>query len=593
MDKNSYRYKRAYNLVIKNYWRQVLRNWKTALPGFMLPAVGTIFVFYIPAYALSKVVEKATSTGIVFSDIAPLVMLFGGAWIFGELLWRIGIHYASRFQLKATAQLYNDGLEQFLARDASFFQDNFAGSLTKRTLAYANRFIDVGDTLLFNVFPNVVPAIFAVIVLGFYSVWLSVLLVASIVITLLIITPLIKRRRKLVTVRETAHTVVSGHVADVYGNIDAVRSHASEDRELSRHMTLVRDLMGKTLRSWDFQNQRIDTIISPIYVAVNVAGLLLALSLVSKNTIHPASLIVVFSYYSQVTRFMWEFNGIYRRLETAFSDAAQYTELLLDEPLINDSSAPTSIKNPRGEIKFDDVHFAYEEDGQKLFDEFSLSIPAGQKVGLMGRSGGGKTSITKLLLRFADINDGSIRIDGIDIRKLTQADLRSLIAYVPQDPVMFHRSISDNIAYGKPDASLEEIMAAARKAHAHDFISALPNGYETLVGERGIKLSGGQRQRVAIARAILKDAPILLLDEATSALDSESEHLIQDALKKLMRNKTALVIAHRLSTIQNMDRIIVMDEGQIVEQGTHSELLKHAGTYAKLWAHQSGGFLED
>jgi ATP-binding cassette subfamily B protein len=213
------------------------------------------------------------------------------------------------------------------------------------------------------------------------------------------------------------------------------------------------------------------------------------------------------------------------------------------------------------------------------------------RVGLVGRSGGGKTTITRLLLRFMDIEGGTILIGGQRIDKVPQGSLRELIAYVPQDPAMFHRSIADNIRFGKPDATEAEIRRAAGLAHAAEFIEMLPQGYQTLVGERGVKLSGGQRQRVAIARAILKDAPILILDEATSSLDSESEGLIQDALWNLMERRTAIVIAHRLSTVRRMDRLVVLDRGEIVEQGSHETLRDLDGVYASLWEHQSGGFL--
>ncbi len=233
------------------------------------------------------------------------------------------------------------------------------------------------------------------------------------------------------------------------------------------------------------------------------------------------------------------------------------------------------------------------DEKKPLFCGFNLAIASGEKVGLVGHSGGGKSSVTRLLLRFMDIQGGQILIDDQDISKITQDDLRGHIAYVPQEPLLFHRSIAENIAYGKPDAKKSEVEQAAKLAHAHEFIKDLPSGYDTLVGERGVKLSGGQRQRVAIARAMLKDAPILVLDEATSALDSESEKLIQDALWKLMEGRTAIVIAHRLSTIQRMDRIVVLEDGEIVEQGSHKELLEKDGVYARLWAHQSGGFLED
>jgi ATP-binding cassette subfamily B protein len=243
-----------------------------------------------------------------------------------------------------------------------------------------------------------------------------------------------------------------------------------------------------------------------------------------------------------------------------------------------------------GEVRFDDVTFRHAGAAEPLFDGLDLRIAPGERVGLVGHSGAGKTSFTRLLLRFSDLDSGAIRLDGQDISAITQADLREAIAYVPQEPLLFHRSIAENIAYGRLDADPVEIELAASRANVTQFVAGLPDGFDTLVGERGVKLSGGQRQRIAIARAMLKDAPILLLDEATSALDSESEALIQDALWALMQGRTAIVIAHRLSTVQRMDRIIVLDEGRIAEAGSHHELLADRdGIYASFWARQSGG----
>lgn len=282
-----------------------------------------------------------------------------------------------------------------------------------------------------------------------------------------------------------------------------------------------------------------------------------------------------------------------RNYISTVGNAAPMIETLRESIEITDPIEPEKLIVSKGEIEFNKVIFTHAENDHALFDELSLKIKPGEHIGLIGRSGSGKTSLTRLLLRFSDIESGSIKIDGQNIKDVRQSDLRHEIAYVAQEPSLFHRSLRENIAYGKPNATDEEIRHAAKQAHALEFIDNLPKGLDTLVGERGVKLSGGQRQRIVIARAILKDAPILILDEATSALDSESERLIQDALVKLMKGRTSIIIAHRLSTIARLDRIIVLDNGKIVEQGSHNQLSNKAGIYAKLWNHQSGGFIEE
>ena len=265
-------------------------------------------------------------------------------------------------------------------------------------------------------------------------------------------------------------------------------------------------------------------------------------------------------------------------------------EILDQEIDIRDPENPEKCEIKNGNIVFENVSFEYK-DGKDVFEKFNLEIPSGQKVGIVGHSGSGKTTITNLLLRFEDVTNGSVKIDGQDIRNITQDDLRSKISYVPQEPVLFHRTLKENIAYGNPDASDREIEVASKKAHAEEFIKDLKDGYDTIVGERGVKLSGGQRQRISISRVMLENSPILILDEATSSLDSISENLIQRAFDEAMKNRTTIVIAHRLSTIKKMDRIIVLDKGKIVEDGNHDDLLNKKGYYFKLWQAQKDGVI--
>jgi ATP-binding cassette subfamily B protein len=322
--------------------------------------------------------------------------------------------------------------------------------------------------------------------------------------------------------------------------------------------------------------------------------LIAAIYFTAQLGLQAGAIVVVFTYYTLVTRIFWEINRVYRNIESSVSEAAEFTQLFVDEPLVQDGAAARKLKVNRAAISFEQVDFKYAEQKDSVntfLHDFNLEIPSGQKVGLIGPSGGGKTTITKLLLRFVDTDKGQIKIDGQDIKKITQHSLRRAIAYVPQEPLLFHRSLAENIAYGNEEATQDDVVKAAKLSRADEFISQLPQGYQTLVGERGIKLSGGQKQRVAIARAMIKNAPILVLDEATSSLDSESEKYIQEGLWELMKDKTALVIAHRLSTIKHLDRIIVLDNGKIVQDGTHEQLLKKPGIYATLWNHQSGGFL--
>lgn len=281
-----------------------------------------------------------------------------------------------------------------------------------------------------------------------------------------------------------------------------------------------------------------------------------------------------------------------RRFHDAYADASEMAHILDTLHEVPDKKGAKPLVVRTGEVAFKNVDFHFHEE-KAVFKNFNLSIRGGEKVALVGPSGAGKSTVTKLILRLFDVKSGAIEIDGQNIAQIQQESLREAIGFVPQEPILFHRTLLENIRYGRRNATDEEVIEAAKKAYCHDFISKLPDTYQTYVGERGVKLSGGERQRVAIARAILKNSPILVLDEATSSLDSGSEVMIQDALAKLMSGKTVIVIAHRLSTIMKMDRIIALDNGRVIEEGTHQGLLRKKGLYASLWQHQAGGFLQD
>ena len=584
----------ALRLVLRRYGRQIRRRPAIAIPALILPGVADALIFYAPPLVVAKVLGAfARNEQPTAGVLTPYILVFAGVWLAGEVAWRLAIWLMTRMEIRGMEALYIEAMDELLAKDLAFFHNNFAGSLTKRALGYARRFEDVFDVLCFSVSANLIPLGFAAVVLWSYSPLLILMLLGLMGATLAIVFPLIRRRQRLVDDREAASNVLAGHVADSIANAETVRAFARERDEARIHGRNVLDLGVKTMRSWDYQNLRVDTITAPMHVLTNTLGLIVALVTSRGTGVGLEAVFITFSYYTTATRVMWEFNRIYRNLETALTDAAQFTELLLEPPSVVDVPQPQAFAPRDFSVELRDVTFGYTPNQPPLFRQFTLRVEPGEKVGLVGRSGGGKTTITRLLLRFADVQAGAILVGGQPVNGVPQSALRELIAYVPQDPSMFHRSIADNIRVGRPSASDAEVRRAAEIAHAAEFIEALPAGYQTLVGERGVKLSGGQRQRVAIARAILKDAPILILDEATSSLDSESEALIQDALWNLMIDRTAIVIAHRLSTVRRMDRLVVIDGGCTVEQGTHDELLQARGLYTSLWAHQSGGFLGD
>lgn len=585
----------AMRQALKQYSRELLRYKRYFIPSFILPGVGSVLALYVPALVVAKILDVYQSGQTLSSNnFITYLLVFTGVWLLGELLWRVSEWFNEQGQFRAMQNLYIQALTDLLSRDVTFFNDNFAGSLTKRALDYASNFEDFADKLSKNFTGFIITFCFSFVILWQFSPWLSLALTIIFIITLRGSLYFIRRRKPIIYKRNAASNQAAGVIADIIANVNTVKTFGHEQEESKRYTAAVNKHMKLRLQSWKMWNQGNDAFVSPMYVLINVAGLIMAIYFGQRYAISAAAVFVTFSYIGRISRSLWELGPFYVQLERNISDAAEHVQAMLSEPRVLDVADASPLVVDQAEIEFRDVNFAYDDSKEvSVFSHFNVTIKPGEKIGLVGPSGGGKTTITKLLLRFMDIQDGHILISGQDIAAVQQHSLRQTITYVPQEPLLFHRTLFENIHYGQLDASKEQVIAAAKMAHAHEFIKDLPRGYDTLVGERGVKLSGGQRQRIAIARAILKDAPILILDEATSALDSASEVLIQDALWKLMKDRTSLVIAHRLSTIQHMDRILVLENGTIVEEGTHKQLLRKEGSYARLWAHQSGGFLKD
>lgn len=581
--------------VLKDYIEQYKNNLFHAIISFLMPAIGSILIFFIPPLIIAKIVNIFVAQNYISLNLTYVhIALLGGSWLLGEIFWRIGLHSMIKIETSGINNLAKKAFRKLSERDFDFYADNFVGSLTKKALAFSGRFEMFTDTLNFGIMNGIIPMLFASVILWYYSFWFPVILITCLIIAATIAIPIIRNRSKLVALRHEAHSKMSGRLSDAIMNMFAVKSFAKEKQELDIYGKHIDDYTTSFKNAANYHNLRLDAAISPIYVLTNIVGLISAIFFAQRFNLQAGTIIVVFSYYAQVTRFFWEFNKIYRNMESSVGEGAEFTQLFINPPLVQDASDAKELKIINADIKFDKINFSYGKNQSKeehFFNDFNLHIKSKEKIGLVGPSGGGKTTVTKLILRFINLQCGNITIDGQDISKVTQNSLRKSIAYVPQEPLLFHRSLFENIAYGNENASEEDVINAAKLAHAHEFIDKLPYGYKTLVGERGIKLSGGQKQRVAIARAILKNAPILVLDEATSSLDSESEKYIQEGLWELMKNKTAIVIAHRLSTIKHLDRIIVLDNGNISQDGTHNDLIKQKGIYAKLWSHQSGEFL--
>ena len=523
-----------------------------------------------------------------FSFILKSVGFVVSIRLLGWYLWRLSGVAASRVvpNLRTNAEL--EAFSVLQKKSVAFFADEFTGSLVRKVRSYASSLSDMVENVLWRIIPFIVELIFLLVLFGSLSWRLGAVYVIWMVLMFGVNIWYAKRKAYLNVGRAAKDSAVTAVLADVIGNMTNVMLFGGRERERTLFEKTARerqDFAGKAWRSNEFAFSLTNTM-----NAVMELGVMLILGwLWIKGQVGIGIFAIAQIYLIRVFRSMDDMSNVMRRMYELFADSAEMTAIIIAPLTVQDSARAKVLQAKEGKIEFQSIGFSYKKQGE-IFSGFTTVISPKEKIALVGPSGAGKTTVIKLLLRFYDIQKGKILIDGQDISKMTLESLREAIGLVPQDPFLFHRSLKDNISYGMPEATMEEIIEASKKAHCHEFISLLPEGYDTLVGERGVKLSGGERQRVAIARAILKNSPILVLDEATSALDSESEHFIQDALKHLMKNKTVIVIAHRLSTIMDMDHIIVMENGKITDQGTHAELTKKVGKYQDLWHIQAGGF---
>ncbi len=528
-------------------------------------------------------------TKTIFILFWPAFLVVAGFLLFDNITWRGMTYIGYKTEAVIKSQIIRKTMQQTLGNSHSFFQDTLSGRISNQITTLADSielilykitpdFLRTGTSLVASFF-----VAFCVNPLFFYVllVWFITFSLFSVVMS--------QRLVVLTNNHAKSESILAGQLVDCIANQSTVKIFSNKTFEITR----MNQFFAKTQKA--FQTKELF-----LFFLYGVQGLLIALMigastyflihLYGKGLVSIGDFALILGLVMDLGYGMWHTMSQVDELNQAIGKCKQSLTSLMIKPDITDAPEAQLLTVKEGKITFNNVKFHYK-DAETLFEKQSITIQAHQKVGLVGFSGSGKSTFVNLILRLHDVTDGAILIDNQDIRTVTQDSLHQAIAMIPQDPSLFHRSLLENIRYSKTDATDKEVIEAAKKAHAHDFILKLPQGYNTPVGERGIKLSGGQRQRIAIARAILKDAPILMLDEATSQLDSATESYIQQSMAELMQGKTTLIVAHRLSTLLHMDRILVFDQGKIIQDGTHTELLSKDGLYKKLWNTQICGFL--
>jgi len=570
---------------IKRYRKSTILVFASYLFAVICGGIGSPLIYK----RILDIVSSNQASEVVASSLFNTVFMLGAVLVFANIFYRMGDYAMAYSQSHILKDVADDTLKRLHHHSYEFFSNTFTGTLVAKVRRYVSAFEMIHDQVVYSIWMSGLRLIFGFLVLTYYSWILGMILLSWVIVYAVIIVMFIKKKTKKDLLTAEANSKVTGILSDIITNILNVKMFVSHDKEFS-YFSEATDIEEKRRReALNFQNMQF--MFQGYFIAFfEFISIFTAVYLWLNGMISVGTIILMQIYVFTSFEVVWNMGRNITRVMRAFAEAQEMVDIF-EKPIdVKDVENPKECKIQKGEIVFNDVSFSYKKSAP-VFDGLSLSIRPGERVGLVGYSGAGKTTITKLLLRLVDVDSGDILIDGQDIKDLKQDDLRSIIAYVPQDPILFHRTLKENIAYSCPSASDEEIVNVAKLSHSHEFIQSFPHGYDTYVGERGVKLSGGERQRIAIARAMLKDAPILILDEATSSLDSINEKYIQDSFDKLMKGRTTVVIAHRLSTIQKMDRIIVFDKGKIIEDGTHKNLLEKKGVYYNLWQQQSHGFI--
>jgi ATP-binding cassette subfamily B protein len=575
--------------VVKAYWQHILTyRWYVVISFaaiFFIQAgsvIGPLFLRQLVNMLASGVSADTVRLGM-WALVGYTAIQFS-VWA----LWRVEMVSSTQVCAKIMADLSKEAFAYLMHHSYQFFTNSFAGALTRRVNRYSDAFNRLWDSIMTSVLGALLYTLGIIGVLWFQNPLLGSALILAVIFFVSLQWALSRWQQPLRFKRAEEDSNLTAALADAIANQSNVQLFSGNTFEEKGVGAAVDRLLNAYLNTWNF-DVFVYGLLGFVSTAINISVLWIAFWLWQRHQLTIGDFVLIQAYIIGLFNNVWGLSREFRNINAAFADAGEMVYIMQQQHGIQNIRGAKELAATAGSIRFKDVSFNFSD--RAVLKDFNLTIAGGERVALVGPSGAGKTTVTKLLLRLYDIGQGSIEIDGQNIARVTQDSLRDAIAFVPQEPILFHRTLMENIRYGRRSATDAEVIEAAKQAHCHEFISQLPLKYETYVGERGIKLSGGERQRVAIARAILKNAPILVLDEATSSLDSESEALIQDALETLMRGKTVIVIAHRLSTIMKMDRIIVMEGGAVVAQGTHQELLAQEGLYNKLWSIQAGGFL--